>query len=188
MARHVKRLTDADIGRRKATVEDVVAPDQPPFQRAVAFFQPLRLDPHHGGAAHRVVVKRDMLLGQRGGVLADGFGEMDPDQPVGALLLPRRAAKPRLGETLAEIFGDRPAFPDHPPVDFQRRNPARGVQRKVVERAERLVERVDGQIEANPKLVQKPERAHGAGLVAMVQADHASSSSSRTSAAPASTC
>src|SRR5690606_1298787 len=141
----------------------------------------------HNRTAHRVVVGHDMLLGERGAVLADRLGEMHPDEPVATLRIARHPAEARFGMPLAEILGYGPRLPEHPAVDLERGDAAGGIEREIVPRAKRPVERMDDHVEGNAEFVQQPERAHGARLVAVVKADHASSSS-RTRAAPASTC
>src|SRR5690606_7968215 len=120
---------------------------------SIALLEPLRLEPHHNRTAHRVVVEHDMLLGERGAVLADRLGEMHPDEPVATLRIVRHPAEARFGMPLAEILGYGPRLPEHPAVDLERGDAAGGIEREIVPRAKRPVERMDDHVEGNAEFV-----------------------------------
>ena len=92
MARHVDRLPHRHVGSREPAIQQVIAPLKPPLKGLVALGQALGLQFHQDGAAHAVLVEHDVLLRQDRAMLADGLGEMHPDEPLGTLGMPRQAA------------------------------------------------------------------------------------------------
>ncbi len=171
---HIHRLPDRDVGRRKpARQQRHPSIRQPGLERAIAFGQPLGLEPGHHRRTHAVFIQHDMLLGQRRRMLADGFGKMHPDQPAGAFRVTRRAAQPGGREPLAQDLGDGAGFPQGFAVDLKARDPANRVQRQIFRRAQALVEGMRHDIEPDPKLVQQPQAAHRPGLGTVMQPDHA---------------
>src|SRR5690606_41600477 len=102
-----------------------------------------------------------MLLGERGAVLADRLGEMHPDEPVPTLRIARHPAEARFGMPLAEILGYGPRLPEHPAVDLERGDAAGGIEREIVPRAKRPVERMDDHVEGNAE--RSEERRVGTG-------------------------
>ena len=109
-----------------------------------------------------------MLLGQRGKMLADGFGKMQPHQPVPSLRRSGRAVE-RAAVGLAQKFENCPAFKHCAPVDLQRRNAACGGDVRKRRFMQIAPEGVGHHIDRQSKLIYEPQNAKRTALRNMMQ-------------------